>query len=29
VISRLALAEADVRGRAILVHTGWDLRGGT
>lgn len=28
-ISRLALAEADVRGRAVLVHTGWDRHWGT
>jgi len=28
-IDRLGLAEADVRGRAVLVHTGWDRHWGT
>ena len=28
-IDRLELTEADVRGRAVLVHTGWDRHWGT
>jgi arylformamidase len=28
-IDRLGLTEADVRGRAVLVHTGWDRHWGT
>ena len=28
-IDRLPLTEADVRGRAVLVHTGWDQHWGT
>jgi kynurenine formamidase len=27
-ISRLSLAEADLHGRAVLVHTGWDRHWG-
>jgi arylformamidase len=28
-IDRLGLTEADVRGRAVLVHTGWDRHWGS